>query len=246
MKLIPRPAAARGRTRLDWLDSWHTFSFGDYRDPAHMGFRNLRVINDDVVEPGRGFGTHGHANAEILTYVLEGRLAHRDSLGSAGLIEAGSLQYMSAGSGVTHSEMNPSRDERVHLLQIWILPDAPGGEPRYAEKRMPSETRANALTLVYAGRPRDGATAIRADADVHLGRLDAGQRLVHRPQPGRGLWLHVVRGDVEVGGASLTSGDGAVGGASLGPGDGAAIEDAREVVLGSRSGGELLLFDLGA
>ncbi|MEZ4332000.1 MAG: pirin family protein [Myxococcota bacterium] len=239
MKLVKRPAAARGRTRFDWLDSWHTFSFGDYHDPAHMGFRDLRVINDDVVEPGRGFGTHGHANAEILTYVLEGRLAHRDSMGSASVIEAGSLQYMSAGSGVTHSEMNPSPDARVHLLQIWILPDAPGGEPRYAEKHMPSETRANALTLVYSGRPRDGATAIRADADVLLGRLDPGQRLVHRPRPGRGLWLHAVRGDIEV------EGEGDAEATRLAPGDGAAIEDAASITLASRGGGEILLFDLG-
>lgn len=232
MKLTLRPAADRGKTELGWLHSLHTFSFGGYRDPAHMGFRQLRVINDDVVEPGKGFGTHGHEDAEILSYVLEGRLQHKDSMGNGSIIEPGSLQYMSAGTGVTHSEFNPSASERVHFLQIWILPDGSGGEPRYAEKSLPTETRPNRLNLVFSGRPREGALAIRADADVYLGRLDAGSRIVHATGAERGVFLHVVRGAVEVGGKTLEAGDGA------------AIEAATEIALESRTGGELLLFDL--
>jgi redox-sensitive bicupin YhaK (pirin superfamily) len=232
MKLKKRPAAARGRAELGWLHSQHTFSFGEYRDPAHMGFRKLRVINEDVVEPGQGFGTHGHENAEILSYVLEGRLEHKDSMGNGSIIETGCLQYMSAGSGVTHSEFNPSRDARVHLLQIWILPDASGGAPRYAEKRLPSETRASGLSLVFSGKPRDGAIEIRADADVYLGRLDAGHSLVHSTRPERGIWIQVVEGSLSVGDTPLAAGDGA------------AIEDASEIVLESEKGAGILLFDL--
>jgi hypothetical protein len=232
MKISRRPADARGRTRLDWLDSRHTFSFGDYRDPAHMGFRSLRVINDDVVLPGQGFGQHGHRDAEILSYVLEGKLEHRDSLGNGRVIEAGDLQYMSAGNGVTHSEFNPSRDARVHFLQIWLLPDASGGAPRYADRALGADAKPNALTLLFAGRPRDGAIAIRADAEVYVGKLDAGAHVVHRPARGRGIWIHVIEGSVSAGGETL------------GPGDGAAIEEADAIEIASRSGAEFLLFDL--
>jgi redox-sensitive bicupin YhaK (pirin superfamily) len=231
MRISKRPAEARGANRLDWLDSRHTFSFGDYRDPAHMGFRALRVINDDWIEPGQGFGQHPHRDAEILTYVLEGQLQHRDSMGNGSVIAAGDLQYMSAGTGVTHSEFNPSRDERVHLLQIWILPDRSGGAPRYAEKPL-GAAKPNALTLLFAGRPRDGAIGIRADADVYVGKLDAGLRVAHPVARGRGVWLHVISGDVRTGGETL------------GPGDGAAIEDADAIEIESSTGAEFLLFDL--
>ena len=231
MKIRKRGADDRGRTRLDWLDSWHSFSFGDYRDPDHMGFHALRVINDDVVEPGQGFGQHPHRDAEILTYVLEGKLQHRDSMGNGSVIQAGDLQYMSAGSGVRHSEFNPASDERVHLLQIWILPDRSGGSPRYAERPL-GAAKPNALTLLFSGKPRDGAIGIRADADVYVGKLDVGQRVVHRPARGRGVWLHVFDGSVDVGGETL------------GPGDGAAIEDADVIEIEGRSGAEFLLFDL--
>jgi len=232
MKIEKRAADARGVTRFDWLDSRHSFSFGDYYDPAHMAFRALRVINDDVIEPGKGFGTHAHRDAEILTYVLEGRLQHRDSMGNGSVIEPGDLQYMSAGNGVTHSEFNPSPDQRTHLLQIWILPDASGGAPRYAERKLGSEAKPNALTLLFAGRPRDGAVGIRADADVYVGELDAGQRVAHRPVRGRGVWLHAIAGDLFVGGETLE------------PGDGAAIENADAIEIASRTGAEFLLFDL--
>jgi quercetin 2,3-dioxygenase len=232
MKITKRPAEARGRARFDWLDSRHTFSFGDYYDPDQMGFRALRVINDDWIEPDQGFGQHPHRDAEILSYVLEGRLQHRDSMGNGSVIEAGDLQYMSAGTGVTHSEFNPSPDERTHLLQIWILPDKSGGAPRYAERALGTDAKPNALTLLFAGVPRDGAIGIRADADVYVGKLDAGQRVEHRPAPGRGVWLHVIAGNASVGGETL------------GPGDGAAIEDADVIEIEARSAAEFLLFDL--
>jgi redox-sensitive bicupin YhaK (pirin superfamily) len=231
MKIKKRPAERRGRTRLDWLDSWHTFSFGDYYDADHMAFRALRVINDDWIAPGKGFGQHPHRDAEILSYVLEGRLQHRDSMGNGSVIRAGDLQYMSAGNGVTHSEFNPSPDERTHLLQIWILPDRSGGEPRYAERPL-GEAKQNALTLLFAGKPRDGAVGIRADADVYVGKLDAGHRVEHRPARGRGVWIHQIAGSVSVGGETLD------------PGDGAAIEDADAISIESRSSAEFLLFDL--
>jgi quercetin 2,3-dioxygenase len=231
MKITKRAAGDRGRTRLDWLDSWHTFSFGDYRDRDHMGFHALRVINDDVVEPGTGFGKHPHRDAEILTYVLEGRLQHRDSMGNGSVIEAGDLQYMSAGNGVTHSEFNPSSDERVHLLQIWILPDHSGGAPRYAERPL-GAAKPNALTLLFAGNPRDGAVGIRADADVYVGKLDARERVEHPVARGRGVWIHVIGGDVTVGGETL------------GAGDGAAIEEADAIEIQARSDAQFLLFDL--
>lgn len=232
MPIVKRPADARGQTRLDWLMSRHTFSFGEYHDPVHMGFRSLRVINDDVIEPGQGFGQHGHRDAEIVSYVVEGRLEHKDSMGHGSVIEAGDLQYMSAGRGVLHSEFNPSADARTHLLQIWLLPDAGGGEPRYAEKTLGADTIPNALTLLFAGKPREGAIGIRADADVYFGRLDAGGRVVHHLQPSRGVWIHVVEGRV------ATMGEG------LGPGDGASIEGVDAIALQSLAGAEFLLFDL--
>ena len=232
MSIVKRAAGERGRTEFDWLDSWHTFSFGEYQDPKHVSFRALRVINDDYVEPGTGFGQHGHRDAEILTYVLEGKLAHKDSMGNGSTIEAGNLQYMSAGKGVLHSEVNPSPSERVHLLQIWILPDASGGAPRYAERPLGRDAKANALTLLFAGRARDGAVEIRADADVYVGKLDAGRKLTHPLARGRGAWLHVISGDVEVLGQKLS------------PGDGAAIEDIATIDITSMSNTELLLFDL--
>jgi redox-sensitive bicupin YhaK (pirin superfamily) len=232
MKITKRPADERGHAHHDWLDSHFSFSFAEYYDPAHMGFRALRVINDDWIEPGRGFGEHPHRDAEILSYVLEGRLQHRDSMGNGSVIAAGDLQYMSAGTGVRHSEFNPSPDERAHLLQIWILPDRSGGAPRYAEKQLGTAAKPNALTLLFAGKPRDGAIEIRADADVYVGRLDAGTRVSHQTARSRGVWLHVIEGSI------------AVGGETLDPGDGAAIEDADAIEIASRSGAEFLLFDL--
>lgn len=230
--VVKRPSAQRGTTELGWLHSRHTFSFGNYFDPDHMGFLGLRVINDDVVEPGQGFGEHPHRDAEIFSYVLEGELEHKDSMGNGRVIKAGDLQYISAGRGVLHSEFNPSKQNRVHFLQIWLKPRMGGGEPRYAEKTLGTDAKPNGLTLLFAGEPRDGAVEIRANADVYVGKLDAGKRLTHRPAPGRAQWAHVIAGDVTLLGESL------------GPGDGLGIENAAEIEFQSVHGSQFLLFDL--
>jgi redox-sensitive bicupin YhaK (pirin superfamily) len=230
--LVKRPAAARGKTELGWLHSRHTFSFGSYFDPDHMGYRSLRVINDDVVEAGQGFGEHPHRDAEIFSYVIDGELEHKDSMGNGRVIKAGDLQYISAGRGVLHSEFNPSATKPVHFLQIWLKPKMGGGEPRYAEKAMGQAAKPNELTLLFAGDARDGAVGIRADADIYFGKLDAGRQLTHRTEAGRGQWLHVIEGDVSVAGETLK------------PGDGSAIENVEALELTSREGAQFLLFDL--
>ena len=225
-----RRANERGHFDHGWLDTWHTFSFADYYDPAQMGFRTLRVINDDRVEPGRGFGTHGHRDMEIVTYVLEGTLGHRDSMGTGSLIRPGEVQRMSAGTGVMHSEMNPSRDEPVHLLQIWILPERRGLTPEYEQKSFPAEERTGTLRVVVSPDGRDGSLTIHQDASIYTTTLDDGQSVSHTLAPGRGAWVHVARGSVSVNGQPLETGDGA------------AIEEEREITLSGR--GEVLLFDL--
>ncbi len=197
-----------------------------------MGFRSLRVINDDVVEAGQGFDEHPHRDAEIFSYVIDGELEHKDSMGNGSVIKAGDLQYISAGRGLTHSEFNPSPDRRVHFLQIWLKPKMGGGEPRYAEKSLGRSAKVNDLTLVFAGEPRDGAVGIRADADVHFGQLDAGKRLLHRPSAGRAQWLHVITGDVSVSGEHLKAGDGA------------ALENFDTLEIQSHADAQFLLFDL--
>jgi len=231
-KIVKRPAAERGQTELGWLHSRHTFSFGNYFDPDHMGFRSLRVINDDVVEPGAGFGEHPHRDAEIFSYVIKGELKHKDSMGNGRVIKEGDLQYISAGRGVLHSEFNPSPKNPVHFLQIWLMPKTGGGQPRYAEKALGTDARANALTLLFAGEPRDGAVGIRAEADVYFGKLDAGEKLVHRAAAERAQWVHVIEGEVSLLGERLATGDGA------------AIENANELEVQSRAGAQFLLFDL--
>src|SRR5690349_11005620 len=230
--VVKRPAAARGTTEFGWLHSRHTFSFGNFFDPDQMGFRSLRVINDDVVEAGRGFGEHPHRDAEIFSYVIEGELQHKDSMGNGRVIKAGDLQYISAGNGVLHSEFNPSRTNRVHFLQIWLMPRESGGKPRYAEKALGKDAKPNTLTLLFAGEPRDGAVEIRADADIYFGKLDAGKQLVHQSAPGRGQWVHVISGELALLGQNLK------------PGDGLAIENVTSLELQSQSGAAFLLFDL--
>src|SRR5438067_2753920 len=172
-----RPAEARGRTALDWLDSRHTFSFSDYYDPEQMGFRSLRVINDDRVAPGGGFGTHGHRDMEILTYVLEGALEHRDSLGTGSVIRRGDLQRMSAGTGIRHSEFNPSPSEPVHFLQIWLLPERSGLRPGYEQKTFPDAEKRGRLRLVAARDGREGAVTIHQDVDLYAALLASGERV---------------------------------------------------------------------
>jgi redox-sensitive bicupin YhaK (pirin superfamily) len=224
-----RPSAARGATRLDWLDSRHTFSFGDYHDPLHMNFGPLRVINDDEVAAGRGFGTHGHRDMEIITYVLDGALAHRDSLGTGETIRPGEIQIMSAGTGIQHSEMNPSADEPVHLLQIWIVPDRRGLVPRYDQQKVDVRGR---LVPVVTPDGRDGSIVIHQDATMLAGKLEAGTHVTHQLAPGRGAWVHVARGSVQVGDIGLEAGDGA------------SIVDESEVSLVARTAAEVLVFDV--
>ena len=226
-----RKANERGHAEHGWLDSYHTFSFADYYDPQWMGFRSLRVINDDLVMPGQGFGTHPHRDMEIITYVLSGALEHKDSMGNGSVIRPGDVQYMSAGSGVKHSEFNPSKDEAVHLLQIWIQPDAIGVKPRYAEKSF-KETPAGKLHLITSKTGRDGSIAIHQDADLWLGKLEAGQKVTHKLASKRHVWLHVAEGEVALNGNKLVGGDAA------------AISDENTLELSATKSAQVLLFDL--
>jgi quercetin 2,3-dioxygenase len=196
--IVKRAADARGLSDFGWLHSRHSFSFGEYFDPDQMGFRSLRVINDDIVAPGQGFGTHGHRDAEIFSYVIEGELEHKDSMGNGSVIAAGNLQYMSAGSGVRHSEFNPSKTNPAHFLQVWLMPNVSGGAPRYAEKRLGEAATPNGLTLLLSGSGRDGSVAIRQDAEVSFGRLDAGKTVAAGLEPERYAWIHVIKGRVEM------------------------------------------------
>jgi len=228
-----RHAVERGRTDWGWLDSRHSFSFGEYFDPRNMGFRSLRVINDDRVAPGGGFGTHGHRDMEILSYVLEGALEHKDSTGGGGVIRPGEIQFMRAGTGVRHSEYNASQTQPVHFLQIWIVPDTEGLAPRYDQQAFDAEAaRAGFVTL--ASRDGQGST-IRVSQDVALcvARLGAGDECAHALAPGRHAWVHVARGAVTLNGHALAEGDGA------------ALSDEPGVHVVGRTDGELLLFDLG-
>ena len=225
-----RKAEDRGHFNHGWLDTYHTFSFADYYDPNFMGFRDLRVINEDRVQPGRGFGTHGHRDMEIITYILEGELAHRDSMGTGSVIRPGEVQRMSAGTGVMHSEMNPSPEKPVHLLQIWILPEREGIKPGYEQKTFPETERQGRLRLVASPDAREGSLEIHQDVDLFASTLRDGKAVAHEFRPNRYGWLQVARGSVDVNGKKLNAGDGA------------AIEGERSIAL--RGNGEVLLIDL--
>lgn len=199
----------RGHTHIGWLKSWHSFSFGEYYDPARMHFRALRVINDDYVAPGGGFPTHPHRNMEIVTYVLAGALEHKDSLGSGEVLRPGELQRMSAGRGIRHSEFNPSRSEPVHLYQIWLTPAREGLEPSYEQKSLPAEGRRGRWQLAASPTPREGALLIQTDAQIQLASLRAGESVSHTPASGRAWWLQALRGGVTVNGQRLGAGDAA-------------------------------------
>ena len=227
-----RPATERGHFDHGWLDTSHTFSFASYHDPGHMGFRALRVINEDRVQPGEGFGTHAHRDMEILTWVLEGALEHKDSMGNGSVIRPGDIQRMSAGTGVTHSEFNPSREAPVHLLQIWLLPNQRGLPPSYEEKRFPPEALRGRLALIAAGDGRQGAVTIHQDADLWTAQLGPGESVRHDLKPGRHAWLQVARGAV------------CLSGMPLGPGDGAALTDEPALEISATAPAEVLLFDL--
>ncbi|GJM18943.1 MAG: pirin family protein [Phycisphaeraceae bacterium] len=227
-----RRAHERGTFDHGWLKSAHTFSFGHYQDPEHMGFRALRVINDDIVGPGEGFGEHPHRDMEIITYPLSGAVRHRDSLGNEEDITHGMIQRMTAGRGIRHSEFNPSPDEPTHLLQMWILPDATGHQPEHESKTFPISEETGRLHLLASGDGRDGSLRIHQDADLHAGVLGAGDRVALPLRPGRHAWVHVARGSVVVNGEPLA------------PGDGAAITDEPSVVIATDDSGEVLVFDL--
>ena len=228
-----RTANDRGRTDWGWLDSRHTFSFGDYYDPAQMGFRALRVINDDRVSPGAGFGSHGHRDMEILSYVLEGALRHQDSSGGGGVIRPGEIQFMRAGTGVTHSERNDSQVEPLHFLQIWIVPDTRGLEPAYGQIRFDGEAASRGFVLLASRDGRDGSLRVQQDVDLWLGRLAAGEGRQLRLGVDRQAWVHVARGAVSLNGIALQDGDGA-----------AVSGEAKLSFLGEHDG-EILVFDLG-
>ena len=202
-----RKSAERGHAQHGWLDSRHTFSFADYFDPAHMGWGNLRVINEDRVGPGTGFGTHGHRDMEIVSYVLEGALGHKDSLGHGATIEPGDVQRMSAGTGIRHSEFNHASDRTTHFLQIWILPERSDLEPGYEQKHFPAETKRGALRLVAAPDGRDGAVRLNADAAIRAGLFDGDERAELALDPARLAYVHLVRGALEVNGHRLEAGD---------------------------------------
>jgi len=225
-----RKANERGHANHGWLDTYHTFSFANYYDPQWIGFRSLRVVNDDIVMPGMGFGTHPHRDMEIITYILSGALQHKDSMGNGRVIRPSEVQYMSAGTGVQHSEFNPSKDEAVHLLQIWIQPDQKGVKPRYAEKSLKNATP-DALNLVTSKTGRDGSIAIHQDADLWLARLGAGNRVTHKLSPGRHAWLHLAEGEILLNGKKLEAGDAA------------AITDENLELTGEKAS-QVLLFDL--
>jgi quercetin 2,3-dioxygenase len=227
-----RRSAERGHFDHGWLDTYHTFSFSEYYDPAHMGFRALRVINEDRVAPGQGFGMHGHRDMEIVTIVLEGALQHRDSLGNGEVLRPGEFQRMSAGTGIRHSEFNPSATEPVHLYQIWLLPERAGLAPSYEQKPIPPANEPGRLRLVAAPGGDCGALTIHQEVRVYLGPVNPGDTVTHPIAAGRHAWLQVLRGDVTVNGVALTVGDGV------------AVSDEPELRIAATSPAEVLLFDL--
>jgi redox-sensitive bicupin YhaK (pirin superfamily) len=227
-----RPAGERGHASHGWLESRHTFSFADYWDPAHMGFRALRVINEDRVQPGRGFGSHPHRDMEIISYVLEGGLEHRDSMGHGSVIVPGDVQRMTAGTGVAHSEFNASRNDVVHFLQIWIVPERRGLAPSYEQRRFTDEEKKNRFRLVASRDGRDGSVTVHQDAELWVVLLDPGVRVAHALAAGRHAWLQVTRGKILVNGERLVAGDGA------------ALSQESSVEVEASERAEVLLFDL--
>ncbi len=227
-----RKSEDRGGGNHGWLNTKHTFSFADYHDEAHMGFRALRVINEDRVKPGMGFGTHGHRDMEILSYVLEGELEHKDSMGTGSVIRPGDVQRMSAGTGVRHSEQNGSKKDEVHFLQVWLMPDEDGVKPSYEEKRFSDEEKRGQLRLIASPKGEGGSVSVNADAKVFVTVLNANEAVTHTLPQGRYGWVHVARGEVKVNGHLLKAGDGA------------SFSNEPMVSLEGTSGGEVLLFDL--
>ena len=233
--IATRKSAQRGHFDFGWLDTRHAFSFGEYHDPSHMGFRSLRVINEDRVQPGRGFGNHGHRDMEILSYVLSGELSHKDSRGNTGVIRNGDVQRMSAGTGIMHSEFNASVAEPVHFLQIWIQPDKPGIAPRYEDRSFPIEKGRNRLCLIASPDGAEGSLSIQQDARAYAAVLDAGTEVSLEVAEGRGVWVQAARGGIRIEAGEA---------ADLEAGDGAAVEGERKVVLKAETDAEVMVFDL--
>jgi len=225
-------ANERGHMSHGWLDTYHTFSFGEYHNPEQMGYRSLRVINDDLVMPGHGFATHPHKDMEIISYVISGKLAHKDSMGNGSTIHAGEFQYMSAGSGVRHSEFNPSSEEATRLLQIWIMPDVKGSDPRYAERSL-AEAPSGELHLIASKEGRAGSISIQQDADLWFARLNAEEAVEHAIKPGRHVWLHVAEGELDLDNETI-----------LKEGDAAAISHEQVTEIKALRPSQILLFDL--
>jgi redox-sensitive bicupin YhaK (pirin superfamily) len=230
--LTLRKSTDRGHARHGWLDSFHTFSFANYHDPAHMGFRDLRVINEDRIEPGQGFGKHPHRDMEIVTWVVDGALQHADNLGTGSVIRPGDLQRMSAGRGIIHSEFNASDADPVHLLQIWILPERGGIEPSYEQEHFDASERTDRLRLVASRDGRDGSVRLHQDVSLYASLLSPGARVAYDLAPGRHAWVQLVTGDVELNGAALAAGDGA------------ALSDEPRLEIVAHAASELLVFDL--
>lgn len=226
------PSDGRGIADHGWLKSYHTFSFADYHNPEMMGFGDLRVINDDTVQPGQGFGTHGHRDMEIISYVVDGALEHKDNMGNGSVMRSGEVQCMTAGTGVTHSEFNPSQDELVRFLQIWVIPEKAGLAPGYDQKRFDDDAKRDRLCLVVSRDGRDGALSVNQDVNVYASILSAGSELTHVLATGRKAWLQMVRGTIEVDGEPL------------GGGDAAAISEVERIDIRADSEAEFLLFDL--
>jgi hypothetical protein len=227
-----RPANQRGASKFNWLDSRHTFSFGDYYDPKHMGFSDLRVINEDRVDPGAGFPTHSHRDMEIITYVLEGALAHKDSTGTSSVIRAGDVQRMSAGTGISHSEYNPSKTEPVHFLQIWIIPKEAGLRPGYEQRSFDLQKNSGGWIHIVASDGSDGAVKVHQDVELYLAAITKEQKLNYRLKTGRQAWLQITRGVAAFNGTSLAAGDGA------------AVSKEALLQIDSSDNAEVLLFDL--
>lgn len=227
-----RRSNERGHADRGWLDSYHTFSFAEYYDPRYMGFRSLRVINEDRVQPGRGFGRHPHNDMEILSYVVEGALAHRDSTGTEEVLRPGEVQRMTAGTGIAHSEYNGSQTEPVHFLQIWILPEREGLKPGYEQRAFPDAEKRNRLRLVASRDGREGSVTIHQDVSLFASLLDPGQSVTHRLQPKRHAWVQVITGAVALNGQTLKAGDGA------------AVSEEEALEIRAQEPAEVLLFDL--
>ena len=226
-------SATRGSADHGWLKAKHTFSFAEYYDPARVSFGSLRVINEDRIAPGKGFGTHPHKDMEIVTYVIDGAIAHKDSMGNGTNITAGEVQRMTAGTGVAHSEFNPSNDSELHLLQIWIFPENNGLEPGYEQLHFPRESKLNRLRLIGSRDSREGSITIHQDVDLYASVLEAGQSTRHDVEADRKIFVQVIKGSIDVNGQSLAAGDGAK------------IESVAELTISAKSESEFLVFDMG-